>query len=256
MITELPEIDASAFSSLIEHLSNRKLTIAKSQVLGIVRNRSESPDLSKCSWKDPKLHYLLMKFALMYLPSDFSFTSVQVNDSFMREAQFDRHNRGKTYIVAFGSFTGGEFVLKEGDTPRVPPGDKEFNIRHRPLVFDANDMENYTKEFEGRRWSIVFYSLIPHPKFPMIRTLNDYEAVCKDSQYVIAWYRQGEPTIYLSKKNGLSIPKKRKKKIVEKEEIVYDLRLTAAQNLMLYSQKSLTNENVISSGFLPHEANA
>jgi len=171
-----------------------------------------------------------MKFALVNMPPGFTFTSVQVNDSYMCEAHFDKHNRGNSYIVAFGSYTGGELVLKE-------PQDKEYNIRHRPMLFDGSQIEHYTKEFQGRRWSIVFHTLVPPPKFPMIRKLEDYEAVCKDGQWVIAFYRQGEPTRYLSKKNGLEHPLKgRKKKVVETPEVEYDLRLTEAQNLMMRSR--------------------
>jgi hypothetical protein len=204
--------------------------IGRSQCFGMVRKRSMSPDLSRQSWLDPRLHYLLMKFGLMYLPPGFTFTSVQVNDSYMCEAHFDKHNRGNSYIVAFGSYTGGELVLKN-------PTDTEYNIRHRPILFDGSQIEHYTKEFTGRRWSIVYHTLVPPPKFPMVRQLQDYEAVSKDGQWVIAWYRQGEPTVYLSKKNGLEHPLKgRTKKVVAQPEVVYDLRLTAAQNLMLNSR--------------------
>ena len=244
MATELPELDASAFQPLIEHLSKHNIPINKyrkgvgigrSQCYGMVRKRSMSPDLSRCSWMDPRLHYLLMKFGLMYLPPEFTFTSVQVNDSYMCEAHFDKHNRGNSYIVAFGSYTGGELVLKN-------PTDTEYNIRHRPILFDGSKIEHYTKEFTGRRWSIVFHTLVPPPKFPMIRKLEDYEAVCKDGQWVIAWYRQGEPTVYLSKKNGLAHPLKGRKKVLADAaltEVAYDLRLTAAQNLMMNSRREL-----------------
>jgi hypothetical protein len=238
MTTELPELDASAFHSLIEHLSKHNITVNKyrrgvgvgrSQCFGMVRKRSMAPDLSRQSWLDPKLHYLLMKFGLMYLPPGFTFTSVQVNENFTCEAHFDKHNRGNSYIVAFGSYTGGELVLKE-------PTDKEYNIRHRPMLFDGSKIEHYTKEFQGKRWSLVFHTLVPPPKFPMIRKLEDYEAVSKDGQWVIAWNKPGEPTVYLSKKNGLPHPLRGRTKKVDKPEVSYDLRLTAAQNLMLNSK--------------------
>jgi hypothetical protein len=247
MPTELPELDASAFQPLVDHLSKHNIPINKyrkgvgigrSQCYGMVRKRSLAPDLSRCSWMDPKLHYLLMKFALVNMPPGFTFTSVQVNDSYMCEAHFDKHNRGNSYIVAFGSYTGGELVLKEGP-------DKEYNIRHRPMLFDGSQVEHYTKEFQGRRWSIVFHTLVPPSKFPMIRKLEDYEAVCKDGQWVIAWYRQGEPTLYLDKKNGLAHPLKgRTKKVVVQPMLAYDIRLTEAQNLMVRSMVPVIEENL------------
>ena len=244
MATELLELDASAFESLIQHLSKNNIPINKyrknvgigrSQCFGMVRKRSMAPDLSRCSWMDPKLHYLLMKFGLTHLPPGFTFTSIQVNDSYTCAIHTDKHNQGNSYIVAFGPYTGGELVLKEG--VGAASKDKEYNIKHRPLLFNGSQVEHYTKEFLGRRWSLVYHTLVPPAKFPMIRHLEDYEAVCKDGKYVIAWYRQGEPTVYLDKKNGLDHPLKgRKKKVIQKPDIIYDLRLTAAQNLMLQSR--------------------
>jgi len=231
--SELPELDPSAFQPLIDHLMKTNIPINKyrksagigrSQCFGMVRKRSMAPDLSRCSWIDPRLHYLLMKFAVN-LPSDFTFTSVQINDSYACEAHFDKHNVGNSYIVAFGPYTGGELVLKN-------PTDKEYNIRHRPLLFDGSAIEHYTKEFTGRRWSIVYHTLVAPAKFPMIRKLDDYEAVYRDGSWVIAWRRDGESTVYLSKKNGLPHPLRGRKKpaIVAP---VGNPRFSDAQNLML-----------------------
>jgi hypothetical protein len=172
-----------------------------------------------------------MKFGLMYLPPEFTFTSIQVNANYTCAPHFDKHNTGESFIVAFGSFTGGELVLKEGQ-------DKAYNIRHRPLLFNGSQIEHYTKEWIGNRYSIVYHTMVAPIKFPMVRKLSDYEAVLKDGQYVIAWYRQGEPTKYLSKKNGLDHPLKGRKKTVAAPEVAYNLRLTAAQNLMINSRAS------------------
>jgi len=250
VVKELPELDSSAFSGLIGHLTKRQIPMnryrkgvgdGRSQCYGMVRKRSMAPDLSRCSWEDPQLHYLLMKFALIHLPPDFSFTSVQVNDSYKCMAHKDKHNQGDSYIIGFGNYTGGELILHQ-DTKDPPLGvvmapKKEYNIRHRPLLFDGSKIEHETKDFEGRRWTIVFHTLVAPPKFPMVRKLSDYEAVSKDGTYVIAWYKTGEPTQYLSKKNGLPHPLKGRK--VKKAEVALepnDPRLTQAQNLMLNSR--------------------
>jgi len=195
-----------------------------------------APDLSRQSWLDPRLHYLLMKFALVHLPPDLTFTSIQVNDSYKCEAHFDRHNQGLSYIVAFGSFTDGELVLKEAG------GDKAYNIRHRPLLFDGSKTEHYTKEFTGKRWSIVYHTLVSPPKHPMIRKLSDYEAVVKDGVWVMAWYKEGEPTVYLSKKNGLEHPLKGRKKIVPLDTVIEDSGLCEAQNFMIQHIKDREEE--------------
>jgi hypothetical protein len=233
---ELPELDASAFQPLIDHLSKKNIAMNKyrknsglgrSVTFGMVRKRSMAPDLARNSWMDARLHYLLMKFALVNLPPDFTFTSIQVNESYKCEAHFDKHNRGNSYIVAFGSFTEGELVLKEVG------GDKAYNIRHRPVLFDGSLTEHYTKEFTGRRWSIVYHTLVSPPKFPMVRQLSDYEAVVRDGTWVIAWHKTGEPTVYLSKKNGLDHPLKGRKKEKPVKPLVEDFGMSEAQNFMI-----------------------
>lgn len=243
-MTSLPELDASAFHPLLEHLSKKNIQmnkyrrgvgIGRSQCFGMVRKRSMSPDLSRQSWLDPRLHYLLMKFALVNLPPDFTFTSIQVNDSYMCEAHFDKHNRGNSYIVAFGSYTGGELVLKDN-------GDKEYNIRHRPMLFDGSLTEHYTKEFTGKRYSLVYHTLVPPTKFPMIRKLEDYEAVVKDGVWVIAWYKPGEATQYISKKNGLPHPLKGRKKEKPSKPMIEDSGMSEVQNFMIQHMKDREEE--------------
>ena len=237
---ELPELDESAFRPLMDHLSKKNIQMnryrksvgdGRSQCFGMVRKRSMAPDLSRQSWLDPQLHYLLMKFAALNVP--IPFTSIQVNDSLKCASHKDKHNEGDSYIVGFGPYTGGELILK-GD------GGGEFNIRHRPLLFNGSEIEHETKDFTGRRWTIVFHTLVSPPKFPMIRKLSDYEAVFRDDNYVIAWYREGLPTMYLSKKNGLPHALKGRKKVkFEEPEVEDDPGLTVAQNLMLRARDVL-----------------
>lgn len=209
----------------------------RSQCFGMVRKRSMAPDLSRQSWLDPRLHYLLMKFGLVHLPPGLTFTSIQVNDSYKCAAHFDKHNSGDSFIVAFGSYTGGELVLKEVG------GDKDYNIRHRPLLFDGSKLEHYTKEWVGRRWSIVYHTLVSPPKHPMIRRLEDYEAVVKDGVWVIAWHKPGEPTVYLSKKNGLEHPLKGRKKVIPPKAMVEDVGLSEAQNFMIQHMRDREEED-------------
>jgi hypothetical protein len=240
---ELPELDAYAFKDLLDHLMTHKTGInryrtkvgdGRSQCYGMVRKRSQAPDLSRQSWMDPRLHHLLMKFALVNVP--IPFTSVQVNDSYLCAPHKDVHNAGNSYIVGFGPYTGGELVLKN-------PTDTEYNIRHRPILFDGSQIEHWTKDFVGRRFTIVFHTLVSPAKFPMTKTLDNYEAVVVDGVWCIAWRQDGLPTTYLSKKNGLPHPLKgRKKKLEAPPPLVQDPSLTPAQNLMLLAKNSDASE--------------
>lgn len=230
---QLPELDESAFRDLKEHLSKATIPMnryrrgvgdGRSQTFGMVRKRSMAPDLARNSWMDAKLHHLLMKFALVNVPVPF--TSVQVNDSYQCAAHRDKHNVGMSYIVGFGNYTGGELVLKT-------PNDTEYNIWHRPILFNGSEIEHWTKPFTGRRWSIVFFTLESPPRHPMIRRLEDYESVIVDGVWVIAWRREDGNTTYLSKKNGLPHPLKGRKKKPVPEPEPHNHSLTQAQNLML-----------------------
>ena len=221
---ELPELDESAFRDLMTHLTSKRITVNKyrkgvgdgrSQCFGMVRKRSQAPDLSRQSWMDARLHHLLMKFALVHVP--IPFTSIQVNDSYLCAAHKDKHNSGNSYIVGFGPYTGGELVLKN-------PTDREYNIRHRPILFDGSQIEHYTKQFSGRRFTLVYHTLVSPTKFPMIKKLDDYEAVVVDGVWCIAWRQEGHPVTYLSKKNGLPHPLKgrRAKKKAETTLVIND----------------------------------
>jgi len=230
---ELPELDESAFRDLMNHLTSKNIGMnryrrgvgdGRSQCYGMVRKRSMAPDLSRQSWMDARLHHLLMKFALVHVP--IPFTSVQVNDSYLCAAHKDKHNSGDSYIVGFGPYTGGELVLKN-------PTDTEYNIRHRPILFNGSQIEHFTKQFTGRRWTIVYHTLVSPPKFPMVNKLEDFEACVIDGSWVIAWRREGHPVTYLSKKNGLPHPLKGRKKKPEPEPLLEDASLNPAQNLML-----------------------
>jgi len=238
---ELPELDESAFRELLDHMSKKKIGVnryrtkvgdGRSQCFGMVRKRSMAPDLSRQSWMDARLHYLLMKFALVNVP--IPFTSIQVNDSYLCASHKDVHNTGDSYIVGFGSYTGGELVLKN-------PTDTEYNIRHRPILFDGSLIEHFTKQFSGSRYTIVYHTLVSPPKFPMINKLEDFEAVVVDGSWVIAWRRVGYPTQYLSKKNGLPHPLRGRKKKPEPPMLEEDSSLTQAQNLLLRTQKNREN---------------
>jgi hypothetical protein len=226
----MQELDESAFRPLAEYLANSRQP--QSQVLGLANRRGFAPDLSKRSWMDPRLYSLVMKFALVSLPPDCPFTSVQL---IRGDGKLDKQNKGRTYMVRFGAYTDGELVLKT-------PDDTEHNIRHRPIIFNPVETGHYFKEHKGECWTLVFYTLTT--KMAPAHTLSEYDGVFADGKWSIAFYRAGQPTVYLSKKSGLPFISKKKeaekwsfmggqKEVAEPE--VPDPRFSAAQNLMLRS---------------------
>jgi len=237
----LQELDESAFAPLLEHLSANKVAINKyrtkvgpgrSQCFGMVRKRSMAPDLSRQSWMDPKMHWLLMRFALDYLPCTFRFTSIQVNENYKCAEHKDIHNDGLSYIVGFGQYTGGDLMF--------PETKQRFNIRHRPMLFNGSNILHSTDDWTGCRYSFVYHTLVSPPKFPMVRMLMDYPAMLLKGEWVIQVLNiPGQETTYLKKGHGLPHPLKGRKKKAITELTPQDPSLTEAQNLLA----SLLNQN-------------
>tara|TARA_R110000868_G_C10634420_1_gene743513 strand:- start:21 stop:734 length:714 start_codon:yes stop_codon:yes gene_type:complete len=227
------EIDELFFRHIVDHLSSTKQPM--NQIFGIEHKPGSHPDLSKRSIADPKLYHLLMKFAIGNLPFDFTYSSIQLIKDI---GKLDKHNKGPSFIVRFGNYTEGDFVLKT-------PYDTQYNIRHRPMIFDPSKTEYYFKESEGGSWTLVYYTLSSKHIY---KSLREYEPICNDGKWLIAMYRTGQETLYLNKKNGLPLHLSKKKesekwsfagsKKPEKPEgPVDDVRFSAAQNLMMRSGK-------------------
>jgi hypothetical protein len=176
-----------------------------------------------------------MKFAISNLPFDFTYSSIQL----IRDiGKLDKRNKGSSYIVRFGSYTEGEFVLKT-------PYDTQYNIRHRPMIFSPQETEYYFKEAIGTSWTLIYYTLTSKHVY---KSLTDYEPTCNDGKWLIAMYRPGQETLYLNKKTGLPLPLTKKKE-AEKWSFagskkpdkplgpVDDPKFSKAQNLMMHLGK-------------------
>ena len=220
---EQNEIDASAFKDIEAHLEGYN----KQHAYGIVLKPKASPDISKYSIKDPKLHNLLMSFGRQYVPIPFTTVDLHWTNKSQKLKYQNNYTEGKSFIVAFGSYIDGDIIYNS----------KQYSIKHRPLVLDGN-LCHTINTFCNCRFYMVYYTIKHSKAFPMVRTLNDYEAVCKDNKYVMVWYRDGLPSEYLTKDHPLvtAIKTKKKKDMFPIRGLLNPL-MSKAQNLMLWSQK-------------------
>lgn len=170
-----------------------------SQCLGIVGKRCLPPDLSRQSWLHPKLHQLLIDFGKKYVDQHIKYTSIQVNVNFPCKPHKDINNVGESYIVAFGSYIGGELNINGFD----------YNIHQRGLLFDGSQLEHYTKQWVcGSRYSIVYHSLAPKNRFGgIIPQISDFK-VFVDSDGITKIKRIADGLI-LTKDSGLPHPLKK-----------------------------------------------
>jgi hypothetical protein len=151
-----------------------------------------------------------MKFAEKYVP--ISFTSIQVNDSFVCNPHKDVNNKGLSYIVGFGDYKGG--LLKF----HVEPSPIEIDIRV-PHLFNGSEILHSTTPFTGKRYSLVYHTLVPPEQFPLVKSLSQYKAIQKEGKWVIEYTDASGTVSYLSRNEGLPHPLKGRKKEVRSESI-------------------------------------
>lgn len=101
------------------------------------------PGPNKSNFKYPELYQKLKEFA----PPGFSFNCITLNKNVVCEPHRDIYNKGLSYIIGLGDYTGGELVI-EG---------QEHNIKNHWLLFNGKKT-HWTKPFTGTRYSIVYYN--------------------------------------------------------------------------------------------------
>lgn len=200
----MTQIPSESFKEILEELRRQPIAMNKyrnkagagcSQTFGIVNRRSLPPDYSRQNWMRPRLYHLLLEFAKKYVPIPFN--SVTVNQNYRASAHRDKNNKGDSFLVAFGSYSGGDLKILEGDLSG------NHNIWCRPIITDFSKVLHEVDQFEGERYSLVFYT------FESKRSvqLPSWEVKEEDGKW---WfYRDG---IKITKDKGLPHPLRGKKK--------------------------------------------
>lgn len=192
---EIPEED---FVDIYNELKRKPLDVNKyrdtagigrSQTFGVVNKRCLPPDASRQNWLRPKLYHHLLEFAEKHVP--IAFNAITVNQNYRAEPHRDKHNRGQSFLVAFGDFIGGELEFHEG--PRLGI----HNIRHKPIIENFSTYIHSVRPFEGERFSLVFYQFWT----PRLQELPPFSVREEDGDYF--FYRGDEK---ITKENGLPHP--------------------------------------------------
>jgi hypothetical protein len=197
-------IPPEAFTEIVKELERQPLEknnyrpkVAKgmSQAFGIINRRCLPPDYSRFCWTRPLLYKHILDFATKYV--DLSYNAITLNQDYQAQPHRDKGNKGLSYLVAFGDYTGGELNILEGDLSG------NHNIRHKPIITDFSKVLHSVCNYTGHRYSLVFYTLKKEVNLPppSIRF--------EDNNY---YFYRGEEKIL--KKTGLPHPRRqyRKKK--------------------------------------------
>ena len=184
----------------IENLGNRgrKCGKGRSAVFGVVNRRCLAPDYSRNCWNRPYLYSLLLEFGKNYV--DISFNAITVNQNYKAEKHRDKNNNGKSFLVGFGNYQGGNLSILEGDLSG------SWDIKYKPLITDFSKVFHKVEDFTDNRYSLVYYQYeredkknlqLPPPSVRLNKPLGKY------------FFYRGEEKI--TKKEGLSHPLKGRK---------------------------------------------
>ena len=99
----------------------------------------------------PHIMDLFEEFIESHYP-EFEFNAVYVNKNVKCKKHVDSKNIGKSLLVGFGNYTGGETSLYL---------DKEirFDIQNHSLIFNGSEIMHRSLPFKGTRYSLVFFKV-------------------------------------------------------------------------------------------------
>ena len=166
MATFIREHSPDDFAALLAELDRKPLPInydrreagrGRSQAFGVQRRWSYRPYLSRNCWMRPELWEIVQALAAKWI--DGPWDACQVNDSYISGPHCDKGNRGESYTVTFGDFTGGRLCLDiSGETVMI-------DTRLKGYTFNGSKIKHWTEPFEGRRLCLVFYQVTWPTKF-------------------------------------------------------------------------------------------
>lgn len=201
-------IPPEAFDDILAEIKLKPIEINKyrdvagagrSVAFGQVGRRCLPPDYSRQCWMRPKLYSHLLDFGAKYV--DISFNAITVNQNYKAAPHKDKNNVGVSFLVAFGNYQGGRLRIWEGDLSGT------HNIHHTPLITDFSKVLHSVEDFEGDRYSLVYY------QFKNSRSIALPPATVKKEDDKYYFYRGNEK---ITRKNGLPHPLKgRTKKQVQ-----------------------------------------
>ena len=190
------EIPHSVFQPIIDELERQPLEQnayrikageGRSQAFGVVNRRCLPPDASRQNWKRPYLYKLLLDFGEKYV--DISYNSITINQNYRASKHYDKHNNGVSFLVAFGSYTGGDLLIHEGDLAGA------HNIWCKPIKANFSEVLHSVDMFIGNRYSIVYYMF----DFPDMPSLPKFSVKEENGRY---YFYRGDEKIT----NGLPHP--------------------------------------------------
>lgn len=92
----------------------------------------------------------LKTFIAQHCPNNM-YNMVQINKNCVAKKHQDSGNVGRSTLVGLGSYTGGRTVF------HLDSGEYDVDISAMSATLRAQDIPHYSQEFEGLRYSLVFF---------------------------------------------------------------------------------------------------
>lgn len=147
-----------------------------SDTLGLLRDRTGDIHLTKATRAYPEFVQLMSTWMTDRLPAtearDFKWTSFNVNKNYAAVIHRDGNNFGPSMISAFGDFTGGILNYYPHDDGKIELDKlqkgtsnkaERYDLKNGLALFNGNSA-HAVDDFEGNRFSIVYFTLGCHAK--------------------------------------------------------------------------------------------
>jgi len=160
------------------NVMQKDVTWVWSDTLGLLRDRCGDIHLTKSTYAYPEVVEVMARWLKDRLHSqgmeakDFKWTSFNVNKNYAGAIHRDGNNFGPSMISAFGDFTGGALNYYPHDDGKIDlqklqkttlhKADK-LDLKNGLALFNGNNA-HHVDDFEGNRYSIVYFTLGCHAK--------------------------------------------------------------------------------------------
>lgn len=128
--------------------------------LGKVR-RYDKPGVlveSQYNAKYPHLLQLLRRLMRVHNPS-FRYNAIQLNANVQTAPHYDKNNRGRSYCLAVGRYTGGGLTIYPDDSD-VPSG--VFRNKRKWVKYDGGRIKHGSAPVtSGTRFAIIYFTATP-----------------------------------------------------------------------------------------------
>ena len=128
------------------HFGNKCESITLGWTRQMFRKKEVPFTLSLANKKHPEL-YEELKRAIKVIDPEFESDSITVNHNLKCKKHKDGRNVGDSIIVGLGDYKGGELQVD----------DKIYDINRKPLKFNGSKLFHETLDFEGDRWSFIWF---------------------------------------------------------------------------------------------------